>query len=674
MPLPAANLLSSETSPYLLQHRDNPVHWRPWGTAALAEARDTERPILVSVGYAACHWCHVMAHESFEDAEVAAVMNRLFVNIKIDREERPDLDQIFMAALTATGEQGGWPLTMFLTPDGKPFWGGTYFPRTARYGRPGFVQVLEAVSGAWKTKPEELSQSAAVLATHVQSQLAVAAIPRSLERTAFQDYAGRIAGLIDMEKGGIRGAPKFPNAPLMNILRLDWLSFANRKSRDAALFSLTEMLKGGIYDHIGGGLSRYSTDADWLVPHFEKMLYDNAQLIDLAGWAYSETGDELFRIRIEETVGWLLREMRTPDGAFASSLDADSEGKEGRFYTWNRSEIESVLGPDAATFLSTYRLDRPADWHGDAILSLSQRIAVGTTIFTDPFKAYRAALLVARERRVRPQRDDKILVDWNGLAISAVARAARQFSRHAWLEAAIAAFHFVNESTDQSGRLPHSLNAGRRLFPSLSSDYAAMISAALALYEATGQRPYLDSARIFAELLDRWHGDGNGGHFLTASDSTDVPMRIRGDVDEAVPSATSQIVSALARLAICTNDDQIVGRAYRAAEAAAGRIFNLQYGQAGILGSTIVLTDASKLITVDQPGDPTFARIADRHPDPRRVDLGFRTDGAATDVELPGGILPDLSRPGAWLCTAQLCRPFISDPADLLKQLQGSAV
>ncbi len=670
MPLPAANLLSSETSPYLLQHSDNPVHWRPWGNDALAEAHETGRPILVSVGYAACHWCHVMAHECFEDAVVAAVMNRLFVNIKIDREERPDLDQIFMAALTATGEQGGWPLTMFLTPDGKPFWGGTYFPREARYGRPGFVEVLESVSDAWRTKAGKLSETAAVLSGHVQSQLAVAATPRPIELDAVHDYAERIGRIVDMDKGGIRGAPKFPNAPMMNVLRLDWLSTGATGQRAAALHSVGEMLKGGIYDHIGGGLSRYSTDADWLVPHFEKMLYDNAQLIDLAGWAYGETGNELFRVRIEETIEWLLREMRAAGGAFASSLDADSEGEEGRFYTWNRSDIESILGSDTALFLSIYRLNTPAEWHGAPIISLASGTPVDARVFDEPFRQFRAALLAARDHRIRPQRDGKILVDWNGLAIAAIARAARQFSRRDWLHAAVAAYRFVDESTDEAGRLPHSINAGRKLFPALSSDYAAMVSASVALYEATRDRSYLSGARRFADHLDKWHGDGAGGHYLTASDSTDVPMRIRGDVDDAVPSATSQIVTALTRLSMCIGDE-LGDRAYRAAEAAAGRIASQQYGQAGILAAMAILVGSAKLITVDRPGDTTFSRVADAYPDPRRVDIAVEIDSTDSAVELPGGILPDLSRPGAWLCTAQLCKPFIADSGDLELQPRG---
>lgn len=670
MPLPAANILSTETSPYLLQHAQNPVHWRPWGPAALAEARDTGRPILVSVGYAACHWCHVMAHESFEDADVAAVMNSLFVNIKIDREERPDLDQIFMAALTATGEQGGWPLTMFLTPDGKPFWGGTYFPREPRYGRPGFIQILNAVHGAWQAKTAEIRETAATLAGHVSSQLAVAAPPRTIDRGAVEDYAARIGRLIDREKGGIRGAPKFPNAPLMNALRIDWLGSGRVEQREAVLLSLAEMLKGGIYDHIGGGLSRYSTDSDWLVPHFEKMLYDNAQLIDLAGWAYAETGDDLFRVRIEETIVWLLREMRVQGGGFASSLDADSEGEEGRFYTWNRSDIESILGADAASFLSIYRLSAPDEWHGDPILSLPPRAPVDSRINSDIIRTARERLLEARERRVRPNRDDKVLVDWNGLAISAIARAARQFGRADWLDAAAAAYRYVNESTDVAGRLPHSILGERRLFPALSSDYAAMIGASLSLYEATADPAYIDQARRYAESLDRWHGDGQGGHFLTAADATDVPMRIRSDVDDAMPSATAQVIAALAGLAILTGDPRLSDRAYQAAEAAFGRVAGLSYGQAGILTAVAALLEAQKLITVDAPGDTAFARVADACPDPRRIDVRLSVGSAVDAGALPGGVLPDVSRPGAWLCTAQVCLPFIADPVELRRAIR----
>lgn len=672
MRLPAANILSSETSPYLLQHAENPVHWRPWGPAALAEAREEGRLILVSVGYAACHWCHVMAHESFEDADVAAVMNRLFVNIKVDREERPELDQFLMAALTATGEQGGWPLTMFLTPQGKPFWGGTYFPRHARYGRPGFIQVLEAVSGAWSSKRTELAESADNLAAHVASQLAVSVAPRAVDPTVIDDYADRIGRLIDMDKGGIRGAPKFPNAPLMNVLRLSYLSRHHPDHRKAVIHSLAEMLKGGIYDHVGGGICRYSTDSDWLVPHFEKMLYDNAQLIDLCGWAYAETGDRLFRVRIEETVSWLIREMRGSGGAFTSSLDADSDGSEGRFYTWNRSEIESILAADAADFLAAYRLVAPRDWHGDPILAMPQGLAIDERVFSPSFEVHRSRLLLARDSRKRPGRDDKVLVDWNGLAISTIARAARQLDRPDWLDAVVPAFRFITESVDAEGRLPHSILGDRKLFPALSSDYAAMIGASLSLFEATTDPAYIACARRFLDQLERWHGDGDGGHHLTASDALDVPLRIRGDVDDAIPSATAHIVASLASLSVLTADPELNDRAYRAAEAAFGRVTGQPYGQAGLLASIAVLLEARKLITVDGPGSPAFARVADAYPDPRRVDVRLVTGSEGSPATLPGGVLPDTRHPGAWYCTAQTCLPVITDPTELDRLLRGS--
>lgn len=650
MPLSQKNLLAEEASPYLRQHADNPVHWRPWSADTLAEARELDRPILLSVGYAACHWCHVMAHESFEDAEVAAVMNRLYVNIKVDREERPDIDQIYMAALAATGEQGGWPLTMFLTPDGRPFWGGTYFPKTARYGRPGFIQVLESVNRAWTEKRAELDSSADILSQHVNERLSSSTPASPVSRESLQRLADGIAGMIDPKLGGLRGAPKFPNAPFMQTLWLSWLIDGVEAHRDAVVHSLATMLDGGIYDHIGGGLCRYSTDADWLVPHFEKMLYDNAQLIRQAGWAYAATGEELFRIRIEETVAWLLREMRVDGGGFASSLDADSEGEEGLFYVWSEDEIREVLGREADDFLSVYRLAAPSNWHGKPIVHIADTVADADRSRLAP---HRERLLQARARRIRPGRDDKVLADWNGLMITALAEAGRQFARPDWVDAARAAYRFVSESSDAAGRLPHSILGERRLFPAMSSDYAAMISAAIALQQATGDVAYVDDARRWAVLLDQWYG-GAGGHFLTASDSADTPMRIRGDVDDAVPSATGQIVEALFHLAQVTGEQTHRDRAWQTAEAAAGRALTLSYGQAGIINACAIGLGALKLAIVDDE-QPMFGRLADRLPDPRRIDLKLTVGQAA--IELAGGTVPDTNRPGAWLCTDRLCLP-----------------
>jgi uncharacterized protein YyaL (SSP411 family) len=671
MTLSAANLLASETSPYLRQHAGNPVHWRGWSAAALAEARTLDRPILLSVGYAACHWCHVMAHESFENQDVAAVMNRLFVNIKVDREERPDIDQIYMAALSAMGEQGGWPLTMFLTPDGKPFWGGTYFPREPRYGRPGFVQVLEAVGKAWREKAESLHRSAQDLISHVGARLSVTRDKATLTPDTLGNLADGITGMIDTRAGGLRGAPKFPNAPFMTTLWLSWLRDGKKDHRGAVLISLEKMLAGGIWDHVGGGLARYSTDAEWLVPHFEKMLYDNAQLIRLANWAYAETGNELFRTRIEDAIAWLLREMRV-DGAFASSLDADSDGEEGLFYTWTKPEIDAALGSDSALFLDHFTLADPSGWEGKPIICQTSGQQRDSSAARDRLVPLKAKLLAARETRIRPGRDDKVLTDWNGLAITAIAEAGRSAGRLDWIEAAERAFDHVNGSA-QHGRLPHSTLGDRKLFPALSSDYAAMANAAIALHQATGRAAYVARARHFLDQLDRWHRDEAGsGYYLTASDSTDVPVRVRGDVDEAIPSATSQIIEALAKLASLTGDPALHEKAWRVAEHAMGRVAAQPYGQAGTVNSCALLLEPLKLIVVDSACDSRLVAVANRNPDPRRVDIIVAAE-AAPPPQLPSGSLPSTDQAAAYLCKGQICLPAITDAEELEKQLQRIA-
>jgi len=670
--LPAQNLLAEEASPYLQQHSGNPVHWRGWSPAALAEAKALGRPILLSIGYAACHWCHVMAHESFENDAVAAVMNRLFVNIKVDREERPDIDQIYMAALHAMGEQGGWPLTMFLTPEGKPFWGGTYFPREARYGRPGFIQVMEAVDKAWREKQESLGQSADGLTSHVEARLAGNHGKAVLDRDTLTELAGRIDGMIDRDLGGLRGAPKFPNAPFMHALWLSWLRDGTASHRDAVLSSLEKMLAGGIYDHIDGGLSRYSTDAEWLVPHFEKMLYDNAQLIRLCNWAYAATGNDLFRIRIEDTIGWLLREMRVDGGAFAASLDADSDGEEGLFYTWSKDEIETVLGGDSTLFFKYFTLSAPHGWEGKPIVHQSGAQQAQSVADRELLVPLKARLLAAREQRVRPGRDGKALTDWNGLMIAALAEAGRILDRPGWIEAAAQAFSHIADAS-QDGRLPHSMLGAKRLFPALSSDYAAMANAAIALFEATGDPAYADRAGEFIGQLDRWHRDKDGtGYYLTASDSEDVPIRIRGDIDEAIPSATSQIIDALVRLSSLTGDLDLAQKAWTTAEHAMGRAAQQAYGQAGIVNACALALEPLKLVLVDSLESPSLVPVANRNPDPRRVDIVVPVGTEENRPTLPGGVLPPTDRSGAWLCTGQVCLPVITDAEELERLLRRS--
>lgn len=669
--LPPQNLLARESSPYLRQHQDNPVHWRPWSRAALDEATRDRKPILLSVGYAACHWCHVMAHESFEDDDVAAVMNRLFVNIKVDREERPDIDQIYMAALTAMGEQGGWPLTVFLTPDGRPFWGGTYFPKEPRYGRPGFIQVLEAVARTWTDKENELARSADALADHVRSRLAPSAGAAALDPGLLPVFAESIHSSIDQQKGGLRGAPKFPNAPFMNVLWASWLQRGEATHRDAVAHSLQAMLSGGIYDHLGGGLCRYSVDDRWLVPHFEKMLYDNVQLIDLGTAAYGETGSDLFRLRIEETVGWLQREMMLPEGGFASSLDADSDGEEGKFYLWTREQLIAALGsPEVDAFLSAYELTAPEGWEGDPILHRLSSPTLGPADEDPDFIEAKQRLLDERSHRNRPGRDDKLLVDWNGHAVAAIAGAARVFGREDWLKLAESVFHYVTESMVDN-RLPHSILGDERLFPCMATDYAAMINAAVSLSEATGNYTFANQALAWLEMLDRWHIDEDGiGHYLTASDAEDVPMRIRGDIDEAVPSATAQTIRAVLRLAMLTSNDALYDRAVSMAEAALGRIAQQRYGQAGIICAAELVRQPRKLVVVDD-GEGKLISEANRFPDSMRTDR-FLAVGEGVDghVSLPGGAVLDSSGPGAWLCVGQTCFPPVRTADELASLLR----
>src|SRR6516162_2205761 len=473
------NRLAGETSPYLLQHKGNPVDWWPWSTQALAEAKARNKPILLSVGYAACHWCHVMAHESFEDEATAGVMNDLFVNIKVDREERPDIDQIYMSALHHLGEHGGWPLTMFLTPNGEPFWGGTYFPKTSRYGKPGFVDLLREVERVFRQDPQSVEQNRSAL----MARLAASARPKGrvvIAASELDRAASQIAGMIDPVNGGMRGAPKFPQPTMLEFLWRAGGRMNDRRNFGAVELTLARICEGGIYDHLGGGFSRYSVDERWLVPHFEKMLYDNALLLELLALAYQRSANELFRRRARETVAWLAREMTTAEGAFCASLDADSEGEEGKFYVWSLSEIATVLGnDDAAVFAAHYDVTAGGNFEGHNILNRLKHLPRS---MEDEKKLapMRETLLTARGRRVRPGLDAKMA---------------------------------------HGDRLGHSWRAGKLLVPGLASDHAGMIRAALALHEATAEHAHLERALAWQATLDRHYANpDNGGYFLTADD------------------------------------------------------------------------------------------------------------------------------------------------------------
>jgi uncharacterized protein YyaL (SSP411 family) len=459
------NALNKQTSPYLLQHADNPVHWQAWGPEAFAEAKADNKPILLSVGYAACHWCHVMAHESFEDKAIAELMNTLFVNIKVDREERPDIDAIYQTALALLGERGGWPLTMFLTPDGAPFWGGTYFPPEARFGRPGFPTVLGKVDEVWRDKADMVAKNVTVMSEALQKTSRPAA-----GDLISPDLSARLAEHLSKEfdpiHGGIGAAPKFPHVPTLDLVLRGHLRTGAPKLGEAVRFSLRQMSQGGIYDHLGGGYARYSTDALWLVPHFEKMLYDNAQLMEILLFAYNLYNDTLFKERITETADWIIREMTAEGGAFAATLDADSEGEEGLFYVWDAADVDAALGDRAEPFKRAYGVHPSGNWEGRTILNRLGHPERLDDAAEARLAEARAILFKLREPRVRPGRDDKVLADWNGLAIAALARAGTVLGRDDWVAAAVTAFEFVCTAMTQGDspgddRLVHSFRAGQ---------------------------------------------------------------------------------------------------------------------------------------------------------------------------------------------------------------------
>jgi len=652
------NLLAGSTSPYLLQHAGNPVHWRPWGPEAHAEAKRRDRPLLLSVGYAACHWCHVMAHESFEDPAIAALMNDLFVNVKVDREERPDVDTIYMAALHAMGEQGGWPMTMFLTPDGAPFFGGTYWPPTPRWGRPSFTQVLHAVDAAWRDKRADIGEQGENLVAHLVAAAAPDAGP-DLKPEDLSRATGALTRILDPVYGGLRGAPKFPNAPIFRFLWSESYRARMPALRGAVRGLLDAVCAGGIYDHLGGGFARYSVDGEWRVPHFEKMLYDNAQILELLALASAATPTPLYAERARETFAWLMREMRAGD-AFSSSLDADSEGEEGRFYVWSADEVEAVLGPDAAEFAAAYDVRPDGNWEGRNVL---RRVAPRGDATTEArLAASRARLLAEREKRARPGRDDKILADWNGLTIAALARAAAVFDAPDFLAAAEAAFAFVAANLrDASGGLLHAWRDGRAGAAGLIDDYAAMARAALSLFEATGTPAYLERAEAWADAALTRFGDGEGGFFMAADGGDRLIVRPRPPHDGAVPSGASLIVEVFARLHHLT----LAGRWRDAALGAARRHGGGESAQAQtpLLLAAIDLLERGGVVAVEGPLDDkraiALARLALGAPDPTALTL--RLDPALWPAGAPGGRPRLPAQPAAMLCRGQVCSLPVGD-------------
>ncbi len=616
------NRLADETSPYLLQHKDNPVAWQPWGEAAFERARNDNKPILLSVGYAACHWCHVMAHESFESPEIAALMNELFVNIKVDREERPDVDTIHQTALALLGQQGGWPLTMFLTPDGEPFWGGTYFPPTARFGRPGFPDVLRSVDQAHRDKPESVAKNVSAL-KEALAKLSQNQPGDVISLPAIDQAAQALAREVDPFYGGLGGAPKFPQPTILKLLWQAWKRSKQEPFRTAVDLTLTQMCQGGIYDHLGGGFARYSVDERWLVPHFEKMLYDNAQMIDLLTWAWQDNKSPLYEQRVRETVAWTLREMLAAThaiaagsdpgalaeearcGAFASTLDADSEGEEGRFYTWDAAEVSHLLGEESDVFSKTYDVTADGNWEGKTILNRSAKLELGDPAIESSLVEQRAILFSERAQRVWPGWDDKVLADWNGLMIAALARAAPVFGEPAWLAAAERAFAFVAGALCVDGRLNHSWRHGVLKHPATLDDYALMCEAALALHQATGRADYLAQAEDWLETVERHYGDpAGGGYFLTADDTKQLIVRTKTAHDNAAPAGNGVLAGVFARLHYLTGKERYRERAEAVVSAFSGELNRYFSSFASLINASELLQSAVQLVVIGPQEDP----------------------------------------------------------------------
>ncbi len=683
------NRLGEETSPYLLQHRDNPVHWWPWGPEALAAAKAENKPILLSIGYAACHWCHVMAHESFENEGIAALMNDLYVNIKVDREERPEIDALYMQALHLLGEHGGWPLTMFLTPDGEPFWGGTYFPPADRYGRPGFPSVLKGIQQIWSESQDKVAKNVAAL-TQGLNAWAESSPGGMVSAAAMGEIAGKLLQAMDGKEGGLGGAPKFPNPPTLELLRRAYWRGEGPSYQQAVALTLEKMSQGGIYDHLGGGYARYAVDAIWLVPHFEKMLYDNGQILELLASAHAVEPRLLFKQRAEETVGWLLQEMpaaaeepgTTKNGqpqdprvaAFAASFDADSEGEEGLFYLWTPESLRALLSEDEAQVIeAAYGVTPDGNFEGQTILN---RRHAGADLDADEearLAPLRQRLYAGRAERIWPGWDDKVLADWNGMMIAGLVQAGTVFARPEWLAAAEAALFFFRDQVMEGGRLHHSWRRGQAKHQATLDDHAHLARAALLLHEATGGEEALALAQDLVALAITHYEDTEvGGFYVAAADAEALLVRAKSVQDSAVPSGNGVMVEVLARLFYLTGDPAHRERAERTAAAFTGEIARNFFPLATLLNAAEFLERAVQVAIVGVRGEAeTDALVATAFQagNPWLVLQVVGPNEALPSGHPATGKTAVEGRPSAYVCHGSECSLPITEPALLAAAL-----
>jgi hypothetical protein len=677
-PARRANRLAKETSPYLRQHQWNPVDWHPWGPEALARAKAEDKPIFISIGYAACHWCHVMEHESFADAAIAAVMNEHFVCIKIDREERPDLDEIYMAALHAMGQQGGWPLSAWLTPDGKPFYGGTYFPPDDRYGRPGFRRVLEHLARAWKDRRNELLGGADELAVHLGKVLAPPLPPGEPTAALLASVLDQSAERHDDEHGGFAApphfAPKFPHASELQVL----LRLGGERADAIAARTLSAMRTGGIYDQLGGGFHRYSTDREWLVPHFEKMLYDNALLVPCYLDAHLRSGDADHAEVARETLDYLLREMRDPRGGFWSSQDADSEGVEGRFFVWQEAEFDRLLGADSALAKRHFGVTTAGNWEHANVLTLAARASELTApdrdlaATTAALQRARAALLLARGGRVRPGTDDKVLTAWNGLAIHACALGHRVLGDARHLAAAQAAAAFVLAELVRDGRCLRSWHSGTARHQGYLEDHAMLAFGLLTLFEADADPRWLAAAKDLLDAIARHFGAEDGGFWFTADDHERLLARTRSAVESSTPSGTAVAAHAFLRAGLLLGDEALYARGVAALRANHALLERSPAAAPSlVLALQLHLAEPREVVIAGEPRDPRTRALLQRawrafpgHQVVALVHDGNR-DALAKLSPVFEGKRPVAGVPAAYVCRRGGCDAPVTDPAQL---------
>ncbi len=662
-----ANRLAQETSPYLLEHANNPVDWYPWGSQALERARTEHKPILLSIGYSACHWCHVMARESFEDPQTAALMNRDFVSIKVDREERPDLDQVYMRAVQGMTGSGGWPMTVFLLPDGTPFFAGTYFPPSDRFGMPAFQRVLAAVADAFARRPADVEETAA----QVRDFLHRPSVPLAageLTPALLDEAAAQLARDFDAAHAGFGGAPKFPQPMLVEVLLRHHVRTGQPAALEMARQTLRAMAAGGIYDQLGGGFHRYSVDERWLVPHFEKMLYDNALLAHAYLDAWQLTHDPAFRRVTEETLAFVLREMTSPDGAFYSSLDADSEGEEGRFYLWTPAELEAVLGIDAARALAgAFDVTAPGNFEGRNILHPVTPEAI------ELLDAARDRLMAARSQRTRPHRDEKVIAGWNGLTLRAVADAGRVLDRRDLVIAAEANARFLLSRMREGGRMRRSYKEGRAPLAGFLEDQAAVADGVLSVYEATFDPRWLEEIRsLVAEMLTAFWDEEAAAFFDTAKDQERLVVRPQDVTDNAIPSGTSLAVAVLLRAGMLLGEPSWTDRARSALERLAPTAAKAPLAFGHLLTALdFHLGRVVELAVIAPPGDPQADGLLDvvreRYLPNHLLAVG------ASDPGIP--LLADRraidGKATAYLCEHFVCQAPTQDPGELARQLDA---